>query len=67
MNEVEASQSREDLALKIVGLSKSYRKFMCWNSVGDVKALQNFYFSGKHGSIIALLGHNGGMFHVNLC
>jgi ABC-type multidrug transport system ATPase subunit len=58
-SEINSSISGENKALRIVGLDKSYKRYP-WVSGGDVRALKNFFFSAEQGSIVAILGHNGG-------
>ena len=45
--------------IRVVGLAKTYRKFLCCNSNKDINALKPLYLEIDKGEILALLGQNG--------
>lgn len=58
--EIDSAMNEGEQCMRIVGLDKTYRRYP-WVSGGDVRALKNFFFSAQRGSIVAILGHNGGL------
>ncbi len=45
--------------LKILNLSKVYKKYPFMKSTSDIVALKNLYLSLQEGTLFCLLGHNG--------